>query len=324
MVLLIRFLTFPHFGRVPQVSIYRLPGERLGMALKFEGGTCANETITKVFIQNINNDSPASRASGKTLGGLLEGDEILQIEGKPVCGMTRIECVTCLRDAPISISVTVKRDLETPPLTVSDPKPLASSKHGQPFSTFKSTNGTNGSLGSLSPAKKGPPPPVPPRLASTTLTKSQRKLLLEGSNIPAPQTNGVGKSNGHGGHETSGTPDKSPPAPTNGHAAQATGSPGKKKPPPLPPRRPKEPPPAVPSNKGERVSHNSGAEPAKTIKARQQDRQEKKHSVKNGTGLENGKRSEQDISELAPTPEVYVDLFAEREGCVSCCYCPSI
>lgn len=43
-------------------TIYRLPGERLGMALKFVGGTNAGDTVSRVFIQSINPDSPASRA----------------------------------------------------------------------------------------------------------------------------------------------------------------------------------------------------------------------------------------------------------------------
>ncbi|KAL3223835.1 hypothetical protein MRX96_027143 [Rhipicephalus microplus] len=48
-----------------EVLVYRLPGERLGMALKFVGGTAAGDKVSRVFIQSITPESPASRAQWK-------------------------------------------------------------------------------------------------------------------------------------------------------------------------------------------------------------------------------------------------------------------
>ncbi|KPM04338.1 PDZ domain containing protein 3 [Sarcoptes scabiei] len=83
-----------------EVTIYRLPGERLGMALRFDGGQSATETIRRVFVQSISMNSPSSKAIGLMLGMLREGDEILQIDGRQSSSLTRLECITLLRDAP--------------------------------------------------------------------------------------------------------------------------------------------------------------------------------------------------------------------------------
>ncbi|XP_018494005.1 uncharacterized protein LOC108863848 [Galendromus occidentalis] len=88
-------------------TIYRLPGERLGMALKFVGGTNAGDTVSKVFIQSINPESPASRAQSK-FAPIREGDEILKIGEREVTSMTRLDCVTLLRDAPVCINLVIR------------------------------------------------------------------------------------------------------------------------------------------------------------------------------------------------------------------------
>lgn len=213
------------------VQIFRVPGERLGMALKFEGGACASQPIDRVFIQNINKHSPASRARGKVLGALQEGDELLRIQGRQVTGMSRINVVSCLRDErsshhrdiPLSVSLTVRR--------VRDAK-----THAKSFST------SNGKESHVVPelianpmnGKKGPPPPIPPRLSSTTLSTvatkhAEQEKPASNSKIASNLSNGeVGK--------------------VNGKAVS------KKSPPPLPPRRPKEPPPAAPISR--KSQHN--------------------------------------------------------------------
>uniref|UniRef100_A0A182SXP8 PDZ domain-containing protein n=1 Tax=Anopheles maculatus TaxID=74869 RepID=A0A182SXP8_9DIPT len=62
------------------VLVYRLPGERLGFGLKFQGGTNSNEKIQRLFIQSCAENSPASRVQA-SWGHLREGDEILEIDG---------------------------------------------------------------------------------------------------------------------------------------------------------------------------------------------------------------------------------------------------
>lgn len=58
-----------------EVEVYRLPGERLGFGLKFEGGNKTSERVRRLFVQSCAEQSPASRArcSWGTLG---EGDEV--------------------------------------------------------------------------------------------------------------------------------------------------------------------------------------------------------------------------------------------------------
>jgi PDZ domain len=123
------------------VTVYRLPGERLGFGLKFQGGTQQNEKVQRLFIQSCDAESPASRARA-SWGPLGEGDEVLQIDAEPVTGMTRIECVKCLKDRNVAINLLVKK-------------------------RDKSLNGSmkNGVDGSAPKKRPLPPPPpmVPPR-----------------------------------------------------------------------------------------------------------------------------------------------------------------
>ena len=210
---------------VEEVIIYRLPGERLGMALKFEGGTNANEKLTKVFIQSINPDSPASRAQGQQLGHLTEGDEIMQIEGRLAASMTRLECVATLRDAPVCIKIVVKRELICQ--CMQQTQQLQSNVQTSPSSSSSSSwikkhneEVVNKTISTINQSgmqgiKKGPPPPVPPRLATTILSSKRKSVNNEIKN-----ENEIEK-------------------PPRKKASQ---------PPPLPPRRPKVPPPQPPAS----------------------------------------------------------------------------
>lgn len=89
------------------VTVYRLPGERLGFGLKFQGGTHSTECIQKLFIQSCAADSPASRAQ-TSWGHLREGDEIVEIDGTAVLRLTRLECVRCLKESQLAIRLTVR------------------------------------------------------------------------------------------------------------------------------------------------------------------------------------------------------------------------
>lgn len=90
------------------VTVYRLPGERLGFGLKFQGGTKTNEQVERLFIQSCDAESPASRAQA-SWGSLGEGDEILEIDHEPITKMSRIECVKCLKDRNVAINLLVKK-----------------------------------------------------------------------------------------------------------------------------------------------------------------------------------------------------------------------
>jgi C-terminal processing protease CtpA/Prc len=81
--------------------VYRLPGERLGFGLKFEGGTKTQERVRRLFIQSCAPDSPASRARC-SWGALGEGDELVEIDGTAVNDMTRLDCVRCLKESQVS------------------------------------------------------------------------------------------------------------------------------------------------------------------------------------------------------------------------------
>lgn len=144
------------------VKIYRLPGERLGMGLKFVGGISVNESIDRLFIQSVAPDSPADRTRA-SFGHLCEGDEIIEIEGEKVRSMTRLSCVSLLRDASVCISVLVSR----PEDKVTE--------------CAKRTN--------------LPPPPVPPRKTSKLSSKEvktnerlreERKRLKPPPPVPSP------------------------------------------------------------------------------------------------------------------------------------------
>ena len=58
-----------------EIEVYRLPGERLGFGLKFEGGNKTSERVKRLFIQSCADQSPASRAKC-SWGSLGEGDEV--------------------------------------------------------------------------------------------------------------------------------------------------------------------------------------------------------------------------------------------------------
>ncbi|XP_076340825.1 uncharacterized protein LOC143241118 isoform X2 [Tachypleus tridentatus] len=143
---------------IEEVIVYRLPGERLGMALKFEGGVNVTDSVSRVFIQSINPESPAARAQC-FLRPLQEGDEILKIDNRSVCEMTRLDCVTLLRDAPVCIKMLVKH--QTPNSTIQNGE---NTMNGQIRLLDKITEAIKTEDKPPLPRKrKGPPPPVPPR-----------------------------------------------------------------------------------------------------------------------------------------------------------------
>lgn len=128
-----------------KVIVYRLPGERLGFGLKFQGGTRNAENIHKLFIQSCTADSPASRAS-TSWGNLREGDEIVEIDGIDVREMTRLECVQCLKESQLAIRLLVRNG------------------EGMAYQQLVNENaaGQSSIVGNAN-QKPPSPPPVPPR-----------------------------------------------------------------------------------------------------------------------------------------------------------------
>ncbi|XP_052870779.1 uncharacterized protein LOC128276353, partial [Anopheles cruzii] len=136
------------------VLVYRLPGERLGFGLKFQGGNRSNEKIQRLFIQSCAENSPASRVLA-SWGHLREGDEILEIDGVSVTRMTRIECVKCLKDSNVAIKLLVRNGEGR----VQNFYPEAG------HSMTAMSGGSRENVGEIPERKSGPPPPppVPPR-----------------------------------------------------------------------------------------------------------------------------------------------------------------
>ncbi|XP_040567115.1 uncharacterized protein [Lepeophtheirus salmonis] len=89
------------------LTIYRLPGEKLGLGLRFEGGSRPEENVKRLFIQCAANNSPAKRAKC-TWGSLEEGDEILTINSKYIKRMTRSDCVKALKESPVSVKMRIR------------------------------------------------------------------------------------------------------------------------------------------------------------------------------------------------------------------------
>ena len=76
--------------------IYRLPGEKLGLGLRFDGGSKANELVNRLFVQCCAKGSPSAKTKC-TWGFLSDGDEIISISSKLVRRMTRVDCVKALK-----------------------------------------------------------------------------------------------------------------------------------------------------------------------------------------------------------------------------------
>ena len=129
-----------------EVTVRRPRGERLGLGLKFEGGSAAAEKVRRLLVQSCAEDSPAANASAPW-GKLIPGDEILAIDGESVSNLTRIDCVRRLKDSDETLTLLVRH--------------------------FEQDNKTNGMdvIESLINAKHSSeivrpttlPPPVPPR-----------------------------------------------------------------------------------------------------------------------------------------------------------------
>lgn len=160
--------TEPSGGDSEEVLVYRLPGERLGFGLKFDGGSNANEKVTKLMIQSCAPDSPASRTI-VSWGHFSPGDEILEIDNVPVTEMTRMECVRSLKESNVQLRLRVRK------------------------------GDINNIRNNCAKQTKNVPPPVPPRKYPRRSSKSvmqicppdgfgdKEKMDREKFNVPEPQ-----------------------------------------------------------------------------------------------------------------------------------------
>lgn len=109
-----------------EVCVYRLPGERLGFGLKFEGGSglggvalggvAPGDAVRRLLIQSCAPESPASRATC-TWGALGEGDEILEIDQVPVNTLTKAECVHAMKESKVVMRLVVRGGVAAAPGT---------------------------------------------------------------------------------------------------------------------------------------------------------------------------------------------------------------
>lgn len=131
-----------------EVIVRRPRGERLGLGLKFEGGSAAAEKVRRLLVQSCAEASPAANASAPW-GKLIPGDEILAIDGESVCNLTRIDCVRRLKDSDETLTLLVRhfeQDGKSERNTMDVIESLINSKHSSEI---------------VRPTTL--PPPVPPR-----------------------------------------------------------------------------------------------------------------------------------------------------------------
>ncbi|CAG9796590.1 unnamed protein product [Diatraea saccharalis] len=131
-----------------EVKVQRSRGERLGLGLKFEGGSAAAEKVRRLLVQSCAENSPAANAT-TPWGKLIPGDEILAIDGVSVSELTRIDCVRRLKDSDESLTLLVRhfesdsqKDISNNDVTDSSPNVKSATDIVRPTTL---------------------PPPVPPR-----------------------------------------------------------------------------------------------------------------------------------------------------------------
>ncbi|CAH2050414.1 unnamed protein product, partial [Iphiclides podalirius] len=90
-----------------EIVVQRPRGARLGLGLKFEGGSAAAEKVRRLLVQSCAEDSPAANACSPW-GKLIPGDEILAIDGVSVSDLTRIDCVRRLKDSDETLKLLVR------------------------------------------------------------------------------------------------------------------------------------------------------------------------------------------------------------------------
>lgn len=177
-----------------EVTVRRPRGERLGLGLKFEGGSAATEKVRRLLVQSCSEDSPAANASAPW-GKLIPGDEILAIDAVSVSELTRIDCVRRLKDSDETLKLLV-RHFEP------EPKTETANKDMSEYAT--APNLAKPPTEIMRPTTL--PPPVPPRkLGKKNSFKDKMSLLTLGeqANNDGTQIDKDGAANGkHNGMST--------------------------------------------------------------------------------------------------------------------------
>lgn len=157
-----------------EVVVRRPRGARLGLGLKFEGGSAAAEKVRRLLVQSCAEDSPAASAC-TPWGKLIPGDEILAIDGVSVSDLTRIDCVRRLKDSDETLTLLVRHlegTLDEKDMDVTDSPPAVKQNEITRPTTL--------------------PPPVPPRKLGKKNSFKDKGTTL--------QT--VGEQNTTDGHQT--------------------------------------------------------------------------------------------------------------------------
>lgn len=102
-------LTVGAVAGAAEVVVRRPRGARLGLGLKFEGGSAAAEKVRRLLVQSCTEDSPAANAC-TPWGKLIPGDEILAIDEVSVSELTRIDCVRRLKDSDETLTLLVRHE----------------------------------------------------------------------------------------------------------------------------------------------------------------------------------------------------------------------
>ncbi|XP_061708878.1 uncharacterized protein LOC133519031 [Cydia pomonella] len=174
-----------------EVVVRRPRGARLGLGLKFEGGSAAAEKVRRLLVQSCAEDSPAANAIAPW-GKLIPGDEILAIDGISVAELTRIDCVRRLKDSDEKLTLLV-RHFETTNESEKDKTMVDSMASGtQPTEIIRPTT---------------LPPPVPPRkLGKKNSFKEKQTLQTVGEQNGILYTGGHDKDNVINGQQNGVTP----------------------------------------------------------------------------------------------------------------------
>lgn len=170
-----------------EIIVRRPRGERLGLGLKFEGGSAAAERVRRLLVQSCAEDSPAANASAPW-GKLIPGDEILAIDGESVSNLTRIDCVRRLKDSDETLTLLVRHFEQDSKTERSNMEMLDSLMNSKQSSEI------------VRPTTL--PPPVPPRkLGKKNSFKDKQSLQTVGeqnhsNNDSQPECQMNGKHNG--------------------------------------------------------------------------------------------------------------------------------
>lgn len=161
-----------------EILVYRLPGERLGFGLKFEGGLQTNHKVQRLFVQSCAEDSPASRTQ-TPWGKFCPGDEILRINNIDIRELTRMDCVKYLKESTVVLKLYVRHLKSTNDAEIEDSydqngnknnyqnvEKIVTNKHSgenRQGDKPRVPNEVKAANSSIAEKADSSPPPIPPR-----------------------------------------------------------------------------------------------------------------------------------------------------------------